>query len=759
VTVRTVEAVAAEQTRPSEQGWLFRIGHACARRAWWVIVAWIVLVVGVSVARGAFGGAYSDDFTLPGTQSQQAANLLVTHDPAANAQTGQVVFSVTSGTLADRRATITTATTAISHLPHVLSVSDALSPQTTSKDGAIALATVHFDQNPVQLGTPNIERVDHAVAAARAAGVHVDYGGLLGQAARPTSPDTAEGIGLLVAIIVLLIGFGSVYAAALPVVSAGLGVVTGLGLVGLIAATTTFASVSPTLALMMGLGVGIDYALFLTTRHRQLVMDGYHPVEAAAHTVATSGRAVVTAATTVMLAMLGLYASGVSFIGKLGLAAATTVGVSGIAAITLVPALLGAAGRHIDRLHVRTPVAESNPGGGETGWHRYAERVGGHPWRYLVSGLVLLGILIIPFFSIRLGHVDAGADPKNWTSKRAYDLIEQGFGIGANGPMTVVVHLPGGTTPADATSIGAKVTAALSGTPGVAAATPAQVTPDGALLISSVIPKTGPQDAATLHLLDGIRTSTLPHALVGTGAQANVTGPIASQLDFRNKIAERLPIIIAVVIGLAFLLLIATFRSPVLAIQAALLNLLSIGAAYGVLVAVFQWGWGSSILGVSEKIPIESYVPMMMFAIVFGLSMDYEVFLLSRVREAWLRMHDNHDSIVEGVSSTARVISCAALIMAAVFFSFVSNHSVVVKMIALGLGVSVLVDATIIRLLVVPASMYLLGRATWWMPAWLDRVVPHLDPEGPQPRVTPVPDPTPAPGAMPLPGATPLPST
>jgi RND superfamily putative drug exporter len=737
----------ADSSRKVADGLLYRIGHLCARRAWWVIGAWLLVLIVMTVARGAFGGTYSDDFTLPGTQSQRAADLLVTHDPAAGAQTGQVVFSVTSGSLADHQSAVAGAATAISHLPHVLSVSNPLAPETSSKDGTIAYATVHFDENPVQLGTTNIDRVDKAVAAARANGVQVDYGGTLGQAARPVSPDTAEGVGILVAILVLLIGFGSVYASVLPIVSAGLGVVTGLGLLGLIAASTTFASVSPTLALMMGLGVGIDYALFLTTRHRQLVMDGLDPTEAAAHTVATSGRAVITAATTVMLAMLGLYASGVSFIGKLGLAAATTVGVGGLAAITLVPALLGAAGRRIDRLHVRNPVAEASASGGESMWHKYAEAVGRHPWRYLVSGLLLLVILIIPFFSMRLGHVDNGADPKGWTSERSYHLLEQGFGVGFNGPMTVVVALPQGTTSAEATAIGAKVTSTLGRTEGVAAVTPAQVTPDGALLVTNIVPTTGPQDAATLQLLDGIRSTTLPSALSGTHAQAYVTGPIASQLDFRNKIAQRLPTIIAVVIALSFILLIATFRSPVLAVQAAVFNLLSIGAAYGVLVAVFQWGWGSSILGVSEKVPIESYVPMMMFAIIFGLSMDYEVFLLSRVRESWLRVHDNHDSIVEGLASTARVITCAALIMASVFFSFVSNHEIVVKMIALGLGVSVLVDATIIRLLLVPASMYLLGRATWWMPAWLDRLVPHLDPEGPA-ATGGLPEPTPAPAPV-----------
>ncbi|WP_017935928.1 MMPL family transporter [Nocardioides sp. Iso805N] len=717
-----------------ESGRLYRLGRVCARRAWWVIGAWLLVAVLVMVGRAAFGGSYLDDFNLPGTQSQAGADLIAAHDPAVGANTGQVVFSVSSGSVADQRSVIESATTAIGKVPHVVSVSDPLAAATTSKDGTTAYATVHFDQNPLKLGKPTVDRIDAAVAPARAAGVQVDYGGPLGQAAKPDASEIAEVVGILAAIVILLVGFGSVYAAGLPILSAVTGVVTGLGILSLLAAATTFASVSPTLALMMGLGVGIDYALFLTTRHRQMLMDGHDPVEAAAHTVATSGRAVVTAAVTVMLAMFGLYASGLAFIGKLGLAAATTVGVGAVAAVTLVPALLGAAGRRIDRLHVRTPVAERSAGSGESGWHRYAERVGAHPWRFLISGLAVLAILIIPFFSMRLGHVDAGADPSGWTSRRAYDLIEKGFGIGANGPLTVVVDVPKGATADAATQLGQQVATAIAASDDVASVSPAQPSSDGSLLILSVVPKTGPQDAATLTLLDTLRAQTLPKALAGSQARGLVTGPVASQLDFRNKIADRLPLIVIVVIVLAFLLLLATFRSPVLALKAAVLNLVSIGAAYGVLVAVYQWGWGSSLLGVGEKVPIESYVPMMMFAIVFGLSMDYEVFLLSRIREGWLRHHDNHASIVEGLSATARVITCAALIMASVFFSFVANPSVVVKMIALGLGVSVIVDATVIRLLLVPASMYLLDRLNWWMPAWLDRWLPHLDPEGPPPE-------------------------
>ena len=517
------------------------------------------------------------------------------------------------------------------------------------------------------------------------------------------------------------------FAAALPIVSAVLGVFTGLGLLGTAAAAISFGTVSPTLAIMMGLGVGIDYGLFLITRHRQQVISGRDPRDAAASTVATSGRAVLIAGSTVVIAMLGLYASGVAFIGALGLAAAIAVAVSAVAAVTLVPALLSLAGTRIDRIAVRTPVAESSSDGTDGGWGRYAERIGAHPWRYLTAGAGLLIVLAIPVLSMTLGHVDAGADPQNYTDKRSYDAISSAFGPGTNGPLTVVVELPQGGS---AGSLPQTLQTALSGTADVASVTPVTASPDGALLTTTVIPASSPQDAKTDALLHTLRDTTLPDALSGTGAHGYVTGTTAGQLDFRDIVSARLPIIIAVVIAAAFLLLLASFRSPFLAIKAALLNLLSIGAAYGVVVAVFQWGWGSSALGVSEKVPVESYVPMMMFAIVFGLSMDYEVFLLARVRETWVATKDNHRAVAHGLAATARVISCAAVIMTSVFLAFLLSTNVVIKMLALGLGVSVLVDATIIRLLVVPATMYLAARANWWIPGWLDRILPHLDPEG-----------------------------
>ncbi|MFG2961212.1 MMPL family transporter [Streptomyces sp. NPDC048291] len=712
-----------ERERP--RGLLAGTAGWCARHSWLVGAIWIIITVGAVVGHRALGGTYSDDFNVTGSQSVNGINVLQAHDPSAGGQSGQIVFAIDSGSLSTDQQAIETSIDNMRKLPHVLSASDPLSSATTSKDGRTAYSTAQFDTLPSDLGSSYVTQVEQAMHPATNAGVQVNYGESLGVAARPTTRDvTSEGAGIAVSVIVLLIGFGSVLAAGMPIASALIGGAAGLGLLGMLAAETTFAVASPTLAIMMGLGVGIDYGLFLITRHRQLIMDGVAPDTAAARTVASSGRAVLTAALTVIVALLGLYASGMTFIGKLGLAAGITVAVGAISALTLVPALLGLAGRRIDKLRVRQPVAESSGDGG--GWHAYAARVGRHPVSFLLGGLVVLITLAIPLFSIQLGHVDAGADPSGYTDRIAYDQMGAAFGPGSNGPFTIVVDVKG-LSSSQVSNLEKSLPSDLSSTSDVASVAAIRSTSDHDLLISTVAPSSGPQDGATDTLLNTLRDTTLPKALDGTNATSYVTGQVAFQLDFRDQVSSRLPVIIGVVIAAAFLLLLASFRSPVLALKAAVCNLISIGAAYGVVVTVFQWGWGSSLLGVGEKVPIESYVPMMMFAIVFGLSMDYEVFLLSRVREAWLARGDNHESIATGLSVTARVISCAALIMTSVFFAFMLSNNVVVKMLALGLGVSVLVDASIVRLVIVPAAMFLMGKANWWIPRWLDRILPHLE--------------------------------
>ncbi|WP_369382130.1 MMPL family transporter [Streptomyces sp. cg36] len=744
------------RSAPPPKGWLGRLGHWCARHFVVVIVVWLLGLGGVLGLERAFGGEYSDDFSIPSSQSQDGVDVLRAHDPAAGGYSGQVVLYDASRPLTELGDQVGQAVGALKALPHVLAVQNPLPAPGTppppssgpntgplSSDGRTAYITVRFDVPPATLGDSYLDGVDRAVAPVRAAGAQVEYGGPLGELARPAPNDrTSELIGFGVAVVVLLIGFGSLLGALLPLVTALIGVVLGLGALALLAAAFTFATVSPTLATMIGLGVGIDYALFLITRHRQQIMDGMHPADSAARAVATSGRAVVVSGCTVIVALLGLWVCGVSFIGKLGVAAAVTVVSAVLGALTLVPALLGLIGTRIDALRVRTPVAEGDDGaaagqgeevrggGREPGfWHRYARRVEHRPWWFLTAGVVAVAVLAVPLLFIRLGHIGDGADPESFTDRRAYDLTARAFGAGANGPLTVVIdqsHVPA----ADRSALATKAAQALSDPPGAASATPLRPTSDGDVLVATVVPAGAPQDASTTSLVNRLKNDTLPAVVAGTAAHGYVTGTTAAQVDFVDILSARLPLIIATVVALAFLIILVVFRGVVVALKAAALNVLSIGASYGVVVAVFQWGWGGPALGVAGKVPIESYVPMMMFAIVFGLSMDYEIFLLSRIHEAWLRTSDARQSVAHALEITARVITCAALIMVSVFAAFIVSDNIVVKMLAVGLAVSVLIDATVVRLLLVPAVMTLLGTSAWRTPGWLDRLLPHVDAEG-----------------------------
>ncbi|GHC89546.1 MMPL family transporter [Streptomyces violaceochromogenes] len=724
-------------------GVLRRLGEWCARHFVVVIIAWLVALVALQVVSREFGGEYSDNFSLPQAQAQKGLDVLKAHDPQAGGYSSQIVMRDDQQPLTSLSSQTSTTIADLEKLPHVLSAQNPLSAPATpsgqqnvgplSDDKKTAYITVRFDVQPSTLGDDYLNGVDTAVQPLRSAGAEVEYGGPLGELARPAADDrVSELIGFGVAVIVLLVGFGSVIAAVVPLLSALISVVGGLAILGLLAAAFTFATVSPTLATMIGLGVGIDYALFMLTRHRQNLIDGMDPVRAAGQAASTSGHAVLVSGCTVIIALAGLSASGVSFISLLGVAAAVTVVSAVVGALTLVPALLGFIGRHIDRFHVRPPVAETEAGAGDTPqgtWHRYAQRVERRPLWFLSAGVAVVVVLAIPLFSIQLGHIGDGADPTSFTDRRAYDLMADAFGPGSNGPLTVVVDQTN-VPQSQRSGLASKAQQSLDKVQGAAVVTPLTPTQDGDLLVGTVYSTKSPQNATTTDLTNRLVDDTLPDVVQGTDAKGYVTGTTATQVDFRDIVASQLPVIIAVVVGLAFLIILAVFRGLLVAVKAAVLNVLSIAASYGVVVAVFQWGWGGPALGVHGKVPIESYVPMMMFAIVFGLSMDYEIFLLSRVHEAWLRTGDAEGSVAHALEITARVITCAALIMVSVFAAFIVSDNIVVKMLGLGLAVSVLIDATVVRLLMVPAVMTLLGRHAWWMPRWLDRVVPHIDAEG-----------------------------
>jgi len=728
--------------------WLYRLGRVAARQRRWVLAGWILLALAVVMVNQTSGGGTVDNFEVPGVESQEAVDLLKDSFPERSGATAMVVFHTADGSVTDPAAAAGIAGTVaeVRSLDHVLAVTEPLaSDRSISTDGTTAFASVQFDGATADLGRDAVDALIETAGPAEDAGVQVEYGGELPTVLKERTTGPAEMIGIIAALIILFVTFRSVYSAILPLGVAVLGLAVGLSLVGLMGAMIDVPSVAPRLGTMIGLGVGIDYALFILSRHRDNLEAGVANEESIGRTNATAGQAVVVAGGTVVVAILGLQLAGIPFVAALGYSASIVVAVAVLVAITLLPALLGFAGpRVLSKSHRQqaAKVAASAETGkaietdiGHSGWVRWAHWVAHHPWRSGIAATLVLLTLSIPVLDMRLGQADAGTDPTSTTHRRAYDLLAAGFGDGFNGPLLLTIDLGAG---ADPTVLDA-IASAVGDEPGVQAVSPPELNAAGDTAIITAIPTTTPQDEATSDLVHRLRDETLPAATAGTDATALVGGPTAGFIDQSDKIAARLPWFIAAVVSLSFLLLMVVFRSILVPLKAALLNLLSIGAAYGVVVAVFQWGWGRSLIGLEEAVPIASFVPMMMFAILFGLSMDYEVFILSRIREEYHRGHTNIDSVVEGLGATAKVITAAALIMISVFLGFVASDDPVVKMMGVGLATAVAVDATIVRMILVPSTMALVGDPNWWLPGWLDRLLPHLDIEGKPETDTPTP--------------------
>ena len=709
-------------------GSLYRLGRSCARHPFRVLGAWLLAAFAIISMQGSIGGEFSDDFRVPGVESQEAADILTDRFPSESGAAARIVLHTDAGRLDDdaHRATVDDARSLLLEGRDVVDVTDPFAPGAAALSGDGQTAYVDVTYDVTGLDTTHLEDATDAAVAAGAAGVQVELTGSLASAA--AEEPGSEMLGLGVAVIVLLVAFGSVIAMGLPIVTALVGILIGSAGVGVLAAFGDVPEISNMIGMMVGLGVGIDYALFIVTRHRQQLHEGMSVADAAGTANATAGQAVLFAGTTVVIAILGLFLAGLPAVTMLGVSVAIVVVVAMIAAVTLLPGLLGLAGTKIDKLsiHRRRHVAKAPEA---TASGRWAHHVGRHPVRYALASLLALGALAVPAASMRIGMADDGnAAPAN-TERQAYDLLAEGFGPGFNGPILVVVDIP---TASDGSAV-ARIQDALARDPGVAAVTPPAFNETGDTAVMTVNPTTAPQDQRTDALVRRLRSDVLPATVEGTDARALLTGQ-AMVTDLTERITNRLPIFIAAVVALSFLLLMIVFRSILVPLKAALMNLLSIGAAYGVVVAMFQWGWGKDLIGLEQTVPINPFAPLMMFAILFGLSMDYEVFLLSRVREQYVKTGDSHASVVDGLSSTARVITSAALIMISVFGAFILGDDPIVKMFGVGLSVAVFLDATLVRMVLVPATMSLLGGANWWLPRWLDRILPHLDLEGGEPE-------------------------
>ena len=706
-----------------------RLGDASARRPWVTIGAWAVAAAMVMGLAGTAGGGFVDDLVAPGSQSEEAMELLEERFPEAAGGSAMAVFAAPEGERLERhRPAIGAAVARIADLEHVATVVDPFTAGTVSPDGRIGFAEIAFDRPSTELGPEPLAAIAEAIEPAREVGVAAELGGDAAFINAETETSGAEAVGLLAALVVLVVAFGTIVAAPVPIALTLVAVAISLGGITLLASAMDVSSSAPTIGAMIGLGVGIDYALFIMARYRENRAAGQDNPTALSNAMGSAGFAVLLAGGTVVVAMAALVLTGLGFLASIGLSTSLVVLFAVATALTLLPALLSLLGNRIDAGRLvgrRRPVKQAE----DTAWWRFAHRVSGRPWLYLAVASAVLLALAAPALQMKTGFPDAGDDSTSATHRRAYDLLAEGFGPGFNAPLLLVADLrsPG----VDAQAI-PELSERIAADPGIAMVGEPETSPAGDTVVLPTIPTTAPADAETSATLERVR-DLVP-------ANVAVSGLTAMTDDLTQQLADTLPIFIAAILAASFLLLMVVFRSIAVPLKAAVMNLLSIGGAYGIVVAVFQWGWLKDLFNLEGTYLIASPLPTIFFAVLFGLSMDYEVFLLSRIREEYDAMGDNAESVARGTAATGRVITSAALIMTVVFLSFVANPSPLVKMLGLGLSTAIVLDATIVRMVLVPATMALMGRANWWLPRWLDRRLPHVSIEGadlprqPEPR-------------------------
>jgi putative drug exporter of the RND superfamily len=718
----------------AKPGPLGRLAGLSFRRRGSVLLAWLLglgLAIGLS---SAFGGDLAMGTTLPGSDSKQAQTLLEQRFPGQSGDQVDVVVRADDVTSPEVRTRVGSLLVELAGLPHVAEVTDPYaSNATVSPDDRTLVARLYLDvANSRDMPAGDIERLQSTAEVAEGDGVEIAVGGRAIQRVEQPTSSNSELLGLLAAALVLLVTFGSVVAAGLPLAVAVGGLVVSASLVGLVAAVFDVPDFAPIIGAMLGIAVGIDYALLLVTRFREWRAIGLDPESATVATLDTAGRAVLVAGSTVIVSMCGLFAMGLDIMNGTAVVSMVAVLIVMVAAMTLFPALLGYLGRRIDRLRLPLvrrrailvgPDGHVLPSGRWVRWSRLVQR---HSVLATIGSVALLVALAAPFLGIQLAIPDASNDPKDTSSRQAYDMLAEGFGPGANAPLLVVADMSG---PDGLTTV-ERLRSDLTATAGVADVSPPQLNPAGDTALISVEPTTGPQEPATEDLVQSIRDDVIPAATDGTGSEAHVGGVSASTIDLNESLVDRLPYLIGGVVIMSMLLLLVAFRSIAIAIKAAAMNLLSVAAAYGVLAYFLEGGWAGQLIGIDEPTPMAGYVPVIMFALLFGLSMDYEVFLISRMSETWVRTRDNDRAILAGVAGTGRVITAAATIMIVVFAALITIDNVTMKTFGVGMVAAILVDATIIRMLLVPAVMQLLGRRNWWQPRALERWVPQLHVEG-----------------------------